>query len=154
MPAGEQAAWLMAQAARAYGGQTPAAPADAGTTGPAELGRDLARLIFGGGPGDPAVPALFSALIARPDSPEALTVLDTRIEEVLEQDAELAAAVDGMLAGFFADRLQSGDSQALAELAHRRRSLAGAAGWSAADGFRCGNLYGAWLPGLRAVATG
>jgi hypothetical protein len=77
-------------------------------------GRDLAQLIFGGGPGDHAMPALFSALIARPDSPEALTVVDTHIEEVLEQDAELAAKVDGMLAGFFAEQLQSGDGRALA----------------------------------------
>jgi hypothetical protein len=60
------------------------------------------------------MPALFSALIARPDSPEALTVVDTHIEEVLEQDAELAAKVDGMLAGFFAEQLQSGDGRALA----------------------------------------
>jgi tetratricopeptide (TPR) repeat protein len=115
MSASEKAAWLMAQAARAYGSQTLAAPGGAGRTGPAELGRDLARLIFGGGPGDPAMPALFSALIARPDSPEALTAVDTRIEEVLAQDAELAATVDGMLAGFFTEQLQSGDGQALAD---------------------------------------
>lgn len=115
MSASEKAAWLMAQAARAYGSQTLAAPGGAGRTGPAELGRDLARLIFGGGPGDPAMPALFSALIARPDSPEALTAVDTRIEEVPAQDAELAATVDGMLARFFTEQLQSGDGQALAD---------------------------------------
>ena len=115
MPVSEKAAWLMAQAARADGGRGPAVPGDAGTTGPAELGRDLARLIFGGGPGDPAMRALFSALIARPDSPEALTELDSRIEEALDQDAELAATVDDMLARFFAEQLLSGDGQALAD---------------------------------------
>jgi hypothetical protein len=115
MPTSEQAAWLIAHAARAYSRQTPATQEDADTTRPEAVGRDLARLIFGTGPAGPSIPAPMTALIARPDNPEALTVLDNRIEDVLGQDAELAAAVDSILARFFAKQLQSDDRQALAD---------------------------------------
>ncbi len=115
MATSEQAAWLIAHAARAYSRQTPAAQENVGATWAETVGRDLARLIFGTGPADPAIPAPMATLAARPDDPEALTVLDNRIEDVLGQNAELAAAADSMLAGYFEEQLKSDDRQALAD---------------------------------------
>lgn len=116
MSASEQAAWLMAAAARAYGSRVLAAPGDAGTDAAAALGRDLLRLFFGDSVPGRELPAAVSAVIASPDSVEALTALDVYLDDALEQDAALAAAVEEMLAGFFREQLESGDGQMLADL--------------------------------------
>jgi tetratricopeptide (TPR) repeat protein len=57
-----------------------------------------------------------AALIADPDSPEARTALDVYVTEILDRDADLAAAVDGLLTGFFQAQFDSGDGRALADL--------------------------------------
>jgi hypothetical protein len=114
--ASEQAAWFMIQAAQAYGSRLPAAPGDAGESGPEVLGRNLARLLFGGEVHGRALPAPLAELIARPDSRDTLTGLETHVEETMEQDTGLAAAVDEMLNGFYRQVFDRGDGQALVDL--------------------------------------
>lgn len=119
MSASEQAAWFVTAAARAYGSQALAAAGDAGTAGAeAALGRDLLRLLAGGSGSGRELPAPVAAVIARPGSGEALNALDVYLEEALEQDAALAAAVEERVAGFFREQLESGDGQVLADLGH------------------------------------
>jgi hypothetical protein len=114
--ASEQAAWFMAAAAGAYGSQVLAAPEDAGTAGPEALGRNLLRLVFGAEAPARGMPARLSALIASPDSPVAMTALEVQIEEALERDAGLAAALEEMLNGFYREQFESGNGQVLADL--------------------------------------
>jgi tetratricopeptide (TPR) repeat protein len=114
--ASEQAAWFMAEAARAYGSRVLAAPGDAGTSGPEALGRNLLRLIFGAGAADRGTPAPLSALIASPDSSEALTALEAHVEEAVEADPGLTAKLSEMLAGFYREQFESSDGQVLADL--------------------------------------
>ncbi len=116
MSASEQAAWFMAAAAGAYGSQVLAAPEDAGTAGPEALGRSLLRLVFGAEAAGRGMPARLSALVASPDSPVAMTALEVHIEEALEQDAGLAAALEEMLNGFYREQFESGNGQVLADL--------------------------------------
>lgn len=106
----------MAAAARAYGGTVLAAPGDPGTAGPRALGRDLLRLVFGAETQDRELPAPLAGLIASPDGREALITLEVHVEERVEEDPGLEAALAGMLASFYRQQFDSGDGQALAEL--------------------------------------
>jgi tetratricopeptide (TPR) repeat protein len=119
VPASEQATWFIAKAAQAYGSEVlaaPPGPGDAGPAGPAALGRDMARLVFGAGAAGEPVPEPLAALAAGTGGSRALTRLETHVAERLEEDAGLAGQLSRIFAGFCRQQFESGDGQMLSDL--------------------------------------
>jgi tetratricopeptide (TPR) repeat protein len=108
--------WFVAQAVQAYGDRVLAEADGLDAGGPQAVGRDLARLIFGGAEAGTAIPAPLRAVIGRPDSSAAQVALYGHIEERLEADPGLAPAAAGVLSRYYRQQLESGDGQALADL--------------------------------------
>jgi TolA-binding protein len=109
------AAWFVAEAAGAYGGQV-LADASPGPAGPRAVGRELARLIFARTETDTGLPAPLAAVIDHSGSREAEHALETWIGDLLGADPGLAAAVAEVLGRYYRQQLDCGDGQALAEL--------------------------------------
>jgi tetratricopeptide (TPR) repeat protein len=108
--------WFVAEAVQAYGDRVLADADGLDAGGPEAVGRELARLIFGGAEAGPAIPASLGALIGRPASIPAQVALYGYIEERLEADPGLASAAAGVLGRYCRQQLESGDGQALADL--------------------------------------
>jgi tetratricopeptide (TPR) repeat protein len=108
--------WFVAEAVQAYGDRVLADADGMDAGGPEAVGRDLARLIFGGAEAGTAIPAPLGALIGRPGSSSAQLALYGYVEERLEADPGLASAAAGVLGRYYRQQLESGDGQGLADL--------------------------------------
>ncbi len=108
--------WFVAQAVQAYGDRVLADADGLDAGGPQAVGRELARLIFGGAEAGTAIPAPLGAVIGRPGSSPAQLALYGYIEERLEAHHGLASAAAGVLGRYYRQQLESGDGQGLADL--------------------------------------
>jgi tetratricopeptide (TPR) repeat protein len=107
---------FVAQAVRAYGDRVLADADGLDGAGPQAVGRDLARLIFGGAEPGTGLPAQLEAVIGRPGSSPSQLALYGYVEERLQADPGLASAAAGVLGRYYQHQLESGDGQALADL--------------------------------------
>src|SRR5258708_9118004 len=115
MDAGDEVVWFVTEAVEGYGDGVLAAD-DLGAAGPQVVGCELARLIFGRAEAVGRIPMPLAEMVEHPASERAWSAVYIRIENVLESDPSLAAAVAEVLAGYYRQLLESGDGQALGEL--------------------------------------
>ncbi len=115
MDAGDQVVWFVTKAVEGYGDRVLAAD-DLGAAGPQVVGCELARLIFGRAEAVGRIPMPLAEMVEHPASERAWSAVYIHIENVLESDPSLAAAVAEVLAGYYRQLLESGDGQALDEL--------------------------------------
>ena len=116
MDQSEQVLWFVTKAVEAYGDRVLARDDQLGATGPQVVGCELARLIFGHTEAGAPIPAPLAGMVEQSSSGRAWIAVDVHVENVLESDPGLAAAVAEVLAGHYRQLLKSGDGQALAEL--------------------------------------
>jgi TolA-binding protein len=110
------ASWFVSRAVEAYGDRVLARAGESDTAGPQAVGRVLARLIFGRAEAGASVPAPVAIEIGLAGSRDPGVALDAAIEEFLEADPGLSAAVAEVLAGYYRQQLESGDGPNLAKL--------------------------------------
>lgn len=108
------ASWFVSRAVEAYGERVLARAGESDAAEPEAVGRELARLIFGRAEAGASVPVPVE--IYQAGSRDAGVALDAAIEELLEADPGLSAAVAEVLAGYYRQQLESGDGQDLVEL--------------------------------------
>src|SRR5262245_40408397 len=116
MAEADQVSWFVTKAVEGHGDRILARADDLDQVGPQAVGRELARLIFGLADAGGGLPAPLSEMVEHPGSERAWGAVDSHIEDVLEADPGVAAAVAEVLAGYYRQQLASGDGQALAEL--------------------------------------
>jgi hypothetical protein len=104
------------EAVRAYRDRVLAGAEGISDAGSEVVGAELARLIFGPAGAGAGIPVPLAEMVERPGSDRAWTAVDLRIEELLESDAGLAAAVEEVLGRYYRRQLESGDGEVLAEL--------------------------------------
>jgi hypothetical protein len=104
------------KAVQAYGDRVLADVDDLHAAGPLAVGRELARLIFGGAETDAEIPESLAAMVGQAGAGDAGPALYCRVGELLEADPGLAAVAAEVLGGYYLRQLDSGDGQALAEL--------------------------------------
>jgi hypothetical protein len=112
----EQVLWFVTKAVDGYGERVLARDDELGAAGPQAVGCELARLIFGRTEAGAMIPVPLVEMVEHPGSERAWTAVDVHVENVLESNPGLAAAVAEVLAGHYRQLLESGDGQALAEL--------------------------------------
>jgi tetratricopeptide (TPR) repeat protein len=116
MAQADLASWFVTRAVEAYGDRVLARAEEFDAAGPQAVGRELARLIFGRAEAGTSIPAPVAIEIDQAGSRHAGIALDAAIEELLEADRGLSAAVAEVLAAYYRLQLESGDGRALAEL--------------------------------------
>lgn len=107
---------FVTSAVRACGDRVLAEAEGLNAASPEVAGRELARLIFGTAGAGTGIPAPLAEMVERPGSERAWSAVYLRIEELLESDVGLAAAVAEVLGRYYRRQLESGDGEALAEL--------------------------------------
>src|SRR5258706_11362943 len=116
MAEADLASWFVTSAVEAYGDRVLASAEEFDSAGPQAVGRGLARLIFGRAEAGTSIPAPVAIEIGHAGSRHAGIALYAALEELMEADRGLSAAVDEVLAGYYRQQLESGDGQALVEL--------------------------------------
>jgi hypothetical protein len=101
MAESDQVSWFVTKAIERYGDRVLARADDLDETGPQAVGRELARLIFGPAEAGLGIPALLAEMVEDPGDERAWCAVDSHIEDVLESDPGLAAAVADALAGYY-----------------------------------------------------